>query len=235
MAEHSVSDGRSGAAAATPTSVQDVPVHAVVDEQAFYARAQANASWAASRMFVAIGATVYGALVFSYFYLRSLDSNGLWHQPSQHPPILLSVVMLGLGVTSSLLFVWATRRLRAGRRGVLDWGVASAITTGVLALTVGLSIWQLSRLPFAPGDSGYASVFVGTEVVTIGMLLIELYQIETVLARSIRLRGVLSPGGDAADSSEVMAFRLAVDAASLFAGFMAIVLVGVFVLFYWVS
>lgn len=205
---------------------------AVVDEAAFYIQAQATAFWAGARMLVAIGVTTYGALVFSYFYLKSLDSNGLWHPSGQQAPPLLGVVILATGVVACLLYVWATRRLRAGRGEAIDWKVAAALSTALLLLSTGLQIWELGRLRFFPGDSGYASLFVASAVVTIAMMLIGVYQFETVLARSLRLRGLLAASDLAANSPEVATFRLGVDAASLYAGFLAMALVLVYVLFY---
>lgn len=212
------------------------PVHAqqfaVVDEAAFYRESQSTAFWAGARMLVAIGVTVYGALTFSYFYLRALNSNGLWHPRGQHASPLLGAEILAFGVISCLLYVWATRRLRAGRGEPLDWQVAAGLASLLMLLASGLQIWQLSRLRFAPGDSGYASLFVATAVVSIGMMLVGLYQMETVVARSIRLRGLLAATEPTVTSPEVIGFRHGVDAASLYAGFLAMAMALVYVLFY---
>lgn len=215
-----------------PARPEHAAQFAVVDEPAFFIQAQATAFWAGARMLVAIGVTTYGALVFSYFYLKSLDSNGLWHPSGQQAPPLLGAAIFVSGVVPCLLYVWATRRLRAGRGEALDWKVAAALATLLLMLSTGLQIWELGRLRFFPGSSGYAGLFVSTAVVTIAMMLIGTYQFETVLARSLRLGGLLVANDVAANSPEVATFRLGVDAASLYAGFLAMALSLVYVLFY---
>lgn len=216
----------------TLTSPLHAAEFAVVNETAFYREAQSTAFWAGARMLVAIGVTVYGALAFSYFYLRALNSNGLWHPRGQHASPLLGAEIVAFGLISCLLYVWATRRLRSGRGEALDWQVAAGIASVLMLLATSLQIWQLTRLRFAPGDSAFASLFVATAVVTISMMLIGLYQMETVVARSVRLRGLLSATEPTATSPEVISFRHGVDAASLYAGFLAMAMALVYVLFY---
>lgn len=218
-----------------PATPSEAERFAVVDEHTFYVQAQATATWAGARMLVAIGLTMYGALVFSYFYLQSLNSNGLWHPAGQQAPPVLGAAILGFGVVGSVVYITATRRLRAGRGRARDWQIAAAVATVLLVVATALQILQLSRLSFFPGASGYSSMFVTTALVVIVTLLLGVYQVEAVFARSIRLGGLLSATDPASGSPEVSGFRLGVDAASLYAGFVVVALVLVYALFYIVA
>lgn len=202
------------------------------EEISFGISAQATSMWAGARMLVAIGVTIYGALLFSYFYLRSLDSNGLWHPAGQEAPPLLGFSVLACALVSCLLYVWGTRRLRAGRGEALDWQVAAGLSVLILLVGTGLQVWELRRLSFYPGQSAYAGLFVSTAVMGIVMMGIGLYQFETTLARSLRLRGLLVASEQVAETPEVADFRLGIDAASLFAGFLAGASLLTYVLFY---
>jgi hypothetical protein len=131
-----------------------------------------------------------------------------------------------------LLEIFATRRLRRGLE--LDFQTAGWLCVFGSLLAVGLQIWQLTRLPYFPGASGYASCFTAWAGMNCAMLLTGTYWTETLLARSLRLRkGILEEGGSA--SSPLPAarlFRANAEGASYFWGFIGLIATLFWLLFY---
>ncbi len=132
---------------------------------------------------------------------------------------------------SALTSSYATRRLRRVA-DANDWLVGSGAAMLLGVLGVGLQIWEMSRLPFQPGRSGYASVFVGWQPVMILALLGGLYWLETLIARAMRVRRVLRPLAISARDTDVTMFRGSLDGFVLYWNFLALTEVVIFVLFY---
>ena len=124
------------------------------------------------------------------------------------------------------------RRFRAGQS--LDMEVAGWVTVVGALLAVGLQIWQLTELPFFPGSSGYASCLIGWAVMNIALLLSGAYWLETLLARAIRLRRALGQDGGSVRSTLPVArmFRLNLNGCTYFWGFISLIGVLFWVLFY---
>lgn len=207
------------------------PQSGAAADEAWILRAQRGAYWTGSRLFVAVSAMLFVGGLFAYFYLRSLNNNGLWRAPGQRPSPELSFAVLVLVLASAGLFVWAARSLRRGRRGPLDWRVAATTSVLLLVGAIALQVWELGRLTFFPGSSGFASVYVGVMPVFVAYLGIGAYWVETLLARSLRVRWVLAPVGENAESREVVAFNGSMNGAVLFLGFLSVLAITFFVLF----
>lgn len=217
------------------SSAYSAPIHVgdgPVDEVAFQAQASRGAYWNGARMLIAITAMVFGAVAFAYFYLRSLDSLGMWRPAGQVPPRLLGTEIMVFMVASALLFFGSTHRLRTRPDSGVDWRVGTTVALLLGAVAAGLQIWQLTRLGFFPGSSGYAGVFVASAPVFILWVVGGLYWMETLLARSIRLPGVLQPVDTERPAREVTAFQSSLDGCLLFTNFLAIISVVLYVLFY---
>jgi len=137
-----------------------------------------------------------------------------------------------LTVASALLIIFGLVRLRKGL--TLDWEVAGwvALLGGLLA--VGLQIWELTDLPFYPGSSGYASCLIAWAVMNVFIILCGVYWIETLLARSLRLRRAVAQDGGVGRSPLPAArlFRVNVEACTYFWGFIALISILFWVLFY---
>jgi hypothetical protein len=135
-------------------------------------------------------------------------------------------------VASALLNAIGTHRLRRGM--TIDWEVAgwTALLGGLLA--VGLQIWQLTDLRFLPGSSGYASCFIGWAGLNTALLLCGSYWLETLLARSLRLRRAVAQDGGPARSQLPVArlFRASIEGCAYFWWFIAFVSVLFWILFY---
>ena len=81
------------------------------EEAAFYHEAALNATWSGSRLMIGIVTSGLGAFIFAFFYLRSVNSYGLWYPSSLTPPnqtqggiimglVVISAIIQSLGVRS---------------------------------------------------------------------------------------------------------------------------------------
>jgi heme/copper-type cytochrome/quinol oxidase subunit 3 len=203
----------------------------VVDTDAHERRAMLGAYWTGSRLFVAVSVMVFGAGAFSYFYLHSLNNNGLWRPLGQRPSAFISVPVLLLTVAGSLLYLLIARRVQRGQANGNDWRVAALITLTMFVVAALLQFWGLRRVHFFPAASGYASVYVAVMPLFGVWLLIGAYWVEVLLARSLRVRWVISPVGDNANSEEAVEFAGSLDGSRLFVGFLALLSILLYVLF----
>ncbi|HTZ08254.1 MAG TPA: hypothetical protein VMB72_04230 [Acidimicrobiales bacterium] len=202
------------------------------EEIEYEMRSAEGAMWSGGRLVIGIAAFAFASLAFAYFYLRSTNSEDLWRPKGITAPTGTGAAIFALVAASAALNAYGTLRLRRGQ--TVDWEVAgwTAVLGGLAS--IGLQLWQLTKLPFFPGSSGYASCFVGWAVMNVAMLLCGVYWLETLLARWVRLRRAVTQDGGAASSTLPVArlFRANLEACSYFWGFMALVSVLFWVLFY---
>ena len=166
--------------ATTPPSAE---LSAETEEAGFYHEAGLNAAWTASRLAVGGLCFLFGAFVFAYFYLRSINSSGRWQGSGYVPPSMLegSIIMAAVLASAGIQYA-ALQQIKAGRKGLWQIGALIALVLGVGAVV--LQIIELLFLPFYPGSSGFASVFVGFYPVFLVVLLAGMIWLETLLARS---------------------------------------------------
>jgi len=131
-----------------------------VAEQGFQHESALNAAWTGSRLALGALTFLFGAFVFSFFYLRSLNSHGMWYPAGFHGPRQWSgALIMALVVASALVQTLVLQRLKAGHKTPWMLGAALALVLGLGA--IGVQVWQLLNEPFFPGSSGFASVFTG--------------------------------------------------------------------------
>jgi len=207
-------------------------LHETPAEIAFELRAQEGALWTGGRLLIGIWAFGFAALAFAYFYLRSANNENLWRPGGITAPTTTGAAIFAVTLACALLANFGERRFRAGQ--ALDWEVAgwTAVLGGLLV--VGLQIWELTDLPFFPGSSGYASCFIAWGAMNIALVLCGTYWLETLLAREIRLRRAVAQDGGAPNSTLPVArlFRVNLNGCSYFWGFIAVVSLFFWVLFY---
>ena len=87
------------------------------------------------------------AFVFAYFYLRSLNSAGLWHPKHVDPSQALGALVMAASVITAALVRWGLADHRAERRPA--WRVKGAI-----ALAVGLAAVVLQVVEWSGSGSG---------------------------------------------------------------------------------
>jgi heme/copper-type cytochrome/quinol oxidase subunit 3 len=103
------------------------------------------------------------AFLFAFFYLRALNSNGLWGgpKPGHHVPTTLTA---GIAILACVLASVALARLALvelrGRGRAFWWPVGiSALLLGLAA--VAIQCWQYTDLAFGTSEGGYANVYLG--------------------------------------------------------------------------
>ena len=162
-----------------PTEGQDPRA----EETGFYHESALNAQWTGSRLAIGGMTFLFGAFVFAYFYLRSLNSEGRWQGSGFHAPSAIwgAVIMLLVLVSAGAQYA-GLQRIKTGNKRTWQIGALIALAMGLAA--VGLQISELLYLPFSPASSGYSSVFVGFYPVFLTILLAVLLWLETLLARS---------------------------------------------------
>jgi heme/copper-type cytochrome/quinol oxidase subunit 3 len=172
--------------------------------------------WAASLAFFFI------AFLFAFFYLRALNSNGLWrgwpHTHKPHPSLAFGIVIL-ICVLASAAIARAAVMLAP-----TTWRLAILASAGFALAAVGLQAAQFSSLGFGPTDGGYASVFVGWTGLFTLVLFGTVYWL-VILVGDLRRRVEAMPGFHAA----------AVEAVSFVLGVLALVEVAAFILLYIVA
>src|SRR5487761_1871252 len=80
-----MADTKSPPPAGGPGNPQEATQRAA-EEALFYHEADLNAAWTGARLAMGGLSFLFGAFLFAYFYLRSLNSNHLWHPASQARP-----------------------------------------------------------------------------------------------------------------------------------------------------
>lgn len=175
------------------------------EEAAYEQRGVEGALWTGGRLLMAIMAFAFAALAFAYFYLRSANNEGLWRPHGVTAPTATGTAIVAFTVAAAVVNFYGIQRLRRG--GVIDWEVAgwTAVLGGLIALA--FQCWEFTDLPFFPGSSGYASVFIGWSVMNCLLLFAGIYWSETLLVRHYRLRKALAEEG-AKDKYEVLTPRV---------------------------
>jgi hypothetical protein len=192
-----------------------------------------GAYWTGSRLFVALSAMLFGSAVFTYFYLHSLDNDTLWRAPGQRESGFVGISVLAMVLVGAALFWFYTWSWQSGRARTnsADWRVACGIATVLFFTAAIIQLASMTNLGWAPGSSGFASVYVATMPLFAIYCLATAYWLETLLARSLRVRWVLSPEGPNRDDRIQIAFAGSVLGAKAFVVFVALVNIVLFILF----
>ena len=155
----------------------------------------ASQLWASATVFF------FFAFLFAYFYLRSLNSEGLWHPHHVQAPVGLGTAITVCIVLSALASVLAVRRLYDDRADAWRWVGLVALLLGLAAVVLQVIEW--ATIGFGPTDGGFASVFLGWTGLYILFVFCSMYWLETLLATSFRYRKVgRSAPGDASGDAE---------------------------------
>lgn len=215
------------------TSASPADLSREQEEEAFYHEAALNAAWTGSRLMIGIVTAGLGAFVFAFFYLRSLNSHGLWY-PSGFPGPKQweGATIMGLVVVSAIIQSLGLQQIKAGKKG--GWFTAATIAL-VLGVVAGvMQIWQLTALPFQPGASGFASVFVGAQPALIALILGTMIWLETLVMRSRLIPEIsfVEQPPTFKEAAEVQRFQASLSGFTLFWNFIALASVVMWVLFY---
>jgi heme/copper-type cytochrome/quinol oxidase subunit 3 len=203
------------------------------EEAGFYHEAALNAAWSGSRIALGALSFLYGSFVFAYFYLRSVNSSGNWHGPGYHaPPMALGTIAMALVVVSAVVQYVALQRIKGGAKGAWQAGAAVAMLLGLAA--VALQVFELLNLPFAPGSSGYSSVFTGFYPVILVSWLAAMIWLEILMMRARPLPEIffVEQPPTYAEAFAVQRFQSSLSAFTLVWNYLAVVTIFFWVLFY---
>jgi heme/copper-type cytochrome/quinol oxidase subunit 3 len=115
-----------------------------------------SSSWWGMLLLLVTDAVLFAALLASYFYLRS--NSVLWPpQGVDRPELTLSSINTALLILSSLAMLRGVAGVRRGAVGWLRAALGLAFVLG--AVFLGLQVYAFTRLPFAPQDHAYGSIF----------------------------------------------------------------------------
>lgn len=150
------------------------------------------------------GATtfVFFCPFFAYFYLRSLNTGGLWRPAHVDPPQGLGATIMVLVVAASVALVLASRDWGSARDRAWKPLISLALALGLAAVV--LQGIEYARLGFGPADGGYASVFVAWTGLNALFVLGTTLWAETLLAYGIRTRRLLPTPVDDPDSPRAL-------------------------------
>ncbi len=124
--------------------------------------------------FILADAVFFACLLFTYFYLRSLDVNGGWLPPDANVAASWQVwLVAGLTILSALAYRGAEMGIRAAHRQQFQTGALLGLV--LVIASIGVVIYQAMTWPILMSESSYASVFIVmtyTQLVHLGILLV---------------------------------------------------------------
>jgi heme/copper-type cytochrome/quinol oxidase subunit 3 len=108
------------------------------------------------RLLILADASFVAALLFSYFYLRGLNTDRAWLADGQATASITAGWLLAGGVVlSAAVYRWAQHGIENGAESRFVAGAALALL--VLVLDTVAQVWQLVTFPFGVADSAYSS------------------------------------------------------------------------------
>ena len=202
------------------------------EEAVFYHEAALNSAWTGVRLAVGALSFLFGAFVFAFFYLKSLNSHHLWYTGATHPQSSFGVTVMVLFVVSAAVQTLVLQRIKAGSKSIWLAGAVVALVLGLVAIAI--QIWQLAALPFWPGASGFASVFVGFWPVYVSVAFCVLVWLEILImrCRAIPEISFVEQPPTYAEAFAVQRFQAGLSAFTVTWNYMAIVAFIAWVLFY---
>ena len=203
------------------------------EDEGFYHESALNATWTGSRLAIGGLTFLFGAFLFAYFYLRSLNSEGRWQGDGFIAPSLwIGTTIMLLAEASAGVHYFGLQRIKAGRKST--WQINGLIALGLGLAAVAFQIYQLVDLPFVPGSSGYASVFTGFYSVFLVVQLAVLIWLEILLARSRFIPAVsfVEQPPTYTETRDVQRFQASLSAFSTVWNYMALMALLFWFLFY---
>jgi hypothetical protein len=203
------------------------------EEAAFYHEAALNATWTGSRLAIGSLSFLFGAFAFAYFYLESSDGHSKWLPSSTTPPQAgYGAAIIVLVVGGALIQTLGLQRIKAGHKR--PWMISAIVALVAGLAAAALQIVQLLNLPFQPGQSGFASVFVGFYPVAMVSWLAAMVWLEILIARARNIPAIsfVEQPPTYAQTYEVQRFQSALSGFTTVWNYLAIVAFIFWLLFY---
>ena len=203
------------------------------EEAAFYHEASLNAAWTGSRLAIGALSFLFGAFAFAYFYLFSSNGHGMWLPSSTRiPSNHYGEAITGLIVVSAIIQTVGLQLIKRGSKS--NWLITALVALVFGLASVALQIKELLVLPFQPGQSGFASVFVGFYPVALVTWLAAMIWLEILVmrARIIPAISFVEQPPTYAQAQEVQRFQASLSAFTVVWNYLAIVAFIFWLLFY---
>jgi heme/copper-type cytochrome/quinol oxidase subunit 3 len=142
----------------------------------------------ASHLLAGATAFFFIAFVFAYFYLRSLNSAGMWKPAGVDASIGWGTAVVACYVASAVLVRLGLIDHRALRRAQWRQKGGVALVVGVVGLVLQVIAW--THQSFGPADGGFASVYFGWTAFLFLFALGTLLWLEMTFATSLRYRNL---------------------------------------------
>ena len=144
----------------------------------------------------------------------------------------IGTIIVALVVVSAIVQYVGLQRIKAGARSAWQAAAAVALVLGLVA--VALQIIELLHLPFAPGGSGFSSVFTGFYPVMLVSWLAAMIWLEILVMRVRALPGIffVEQPPTYAEAFAVQRFQASLSAFTLIWNYLAVVRIFFWVLFY---
>jgi cytochrome c oxidase subunit 3/cytochrome c oxidase subunit I+III len=114
--------------------------------------------WWGMAVFVAAEATLFGALIATYWYLRFKVVH--WPPPgTPAPKVALPLILTAVLVATSLPMQAALRAARSGRLGAARLALATALVVQGVYFGVQVHLYLADLGKFTPSQSAYASIY----------------------------------------------------------------------------
>jgi heme/copper-type cytochrome/quinol oxidase subunit 3 len=155
-------------------------------------------------------AFTFMGFLFGFFYLKTVNSNGLWRPKGVEPVQSWGIAVVLLMILSAVAFDLSRRTLIGGmeprwRRG----GLLALILALLVIVAQGL---EWATISFKTDSGGWASIFWGWTAVQLLFWLGAVYWIETLVAQTFRR----PPASPLEGTAGVELLRPAADSATLF-------------------
>jgi hypothetical protein len=177
----------------------------------------ARSLYLAARLLAGAATFFFLAFLFAYFYLRTLNQNGMWHPAHVKPEQVYGAAIVACVAISALSGILAGRRMKVHSR---SWLPLASVAVGFGLAAVVLQCVEYTVQHFGPTDGGYASVFCAWTAVYAISVLATMYWFETQVATELRARRAPAASeGDIAEADRLIAPSL--DAAVFFWSYLA--------------
>jgi heme/copper-type cytochrome/quinol oxidase subunit 3 len=203
------------------------------EEAAFYHEAALNAAWTGSRLALGGLSFLFGCFIFAYFYLQTANGHSMWLPKSTTPPhAWYGATIMALIVVSALVQTVGLQQIKGGRKG--PWASAAVVALVLGLAAIALQVAELLNLPFQPGQSGFASVFVGFYPVALVTWVAAMVWLEALVARARNIPAIsfVEQPPTYAETFEVQRFQSSLSSFTLVWNYLAIVTFIFWVLFY---
>jgi heme/copper-type cytochrome/quinol oxidase subunit 3 len=137
-----------------------------------------------SRLFASGAAFLFVSFLFAFFYLRAVNSNGLWRPKGVTPVQSWGIAVLVLTILSTAAFDLARRHVVGGIEP--RWRSGSIAALALAVLVVVAQGVEYATITFRTDQGGWAAVFWGWTLAQLLFWLGAIYWIETMVAQTLR-------------------------------------------------